>query len=131
MATSITTQSDVLTYGLITDHEIDRLTTDRMRRENWQTLHERAWTKILDYLKLRPDEIEETDLDDTSELTVATVYMVLHYAYAQAEIMGDSDQQNSQLYWDRAMKELAEVRLTVSGSEVARSSYAWRRTARA
>ena len=130
MATSITTQADVLTYGLVTDNEIERLSTDRMRSENWSTLHARAWTKVLDLLALRPDAIEESDLDDTDELKPATIYVVLHYAYAQAEFMSDEDQKRASVYWDRAIAELNEVRLSVNGGTRDRSSYSFRRARR-
>jgi hypothetical protein len=130
VATSITTQADVLTYGLVTDNEISNLTTDRMEKEAWSTLHARAWTKILDLLALRTPTIEESDLSDTTELTVATVYMVMHYAYAQAEFMSDEMQARSDLYWKRAVAELEEARLTVNGSTAPRDSYAFKRARR-
>jgi len=130
VATSITDQADVLTYGLVTDNEIHSLSTDRMKKDNWATLHNRAWTKILDMLWLRASPLEESDLSDTDELITATVYMVLHYAYAQAEFMNDENQKRSMLYWERAIKELQEVRLTVANGEVGRGSFDFRRARR-
>jgi hypothetical protein len=130
VATSITTQADVLTYGLITDNEIHSLTTERMKSDNWATLHERAWTKVLDQLALRASPIEETDLSDTSELKPATVFVVLHYAYAQAEFMNDENQKRSELYWLRAMKELEEVRLSVTTGTASRGGFSYRRARR-
>ena len=130
MATSITTQADVLTYGLISDNEIENLTTERMRANNWTTLHARAWTKILDLLALRSMPLTEDDIDDTDELVTATVYMVLHYAYSQAEGVGDINKERAQLYYDRSIKELQEVRLTIGGGTASRSSYSFRRARR-
>jgi hypothetical protein len=102
-----------------------------MRKDNWASLHERAWTKVLDHLALRPAPIEESDLDDTSELTVATVYYVLYLAYEQAHMMGDAAQKAAERYYDKFIKEMAEVRLTVDGAEQPRSCYRFRRAARA
>ena len=130
MATSITTQEDVIEYGLVTDNEIHSLSTERMKANNWATLHARAWTKILDMLWLRASPIEESDLSDTDELIPATVYMVLHYAYAQGEFMNDDNQSNAGRYWERAIKELQEVRITLAGGETTKGSYDFRRARR-
>lgn len=120
----------MVTYGLIDDNTIERLTTDRMRKNNWLTLHQRAWSKVKAHLKL-PPTIEEADLDDTTELTVATVYMVLYLAYEQAAPVGGGMREQSGLYYRKAIKTMAEVRLTSGGVELPRRSYQFRRGARA
>lgn len=131
MATSITTQADLVTYGDVTDNEIERLTTERMRANNWSREHQRAWSEVLRQLALRPTAIEEDDLGDTDELKRATIYMVLHYAYEQAELNIPGSQGRAGLYWDRAIRELSELELTLaSGGTAGRSSYGFRRAVR-
>ena len=123
MAASITTQADLLTYGIISDNEIERLTDDRMRKNDWATLHEMAWTRVKAQLALRPQPVAEDDLDDTTELKRATIYMVLHYAYAKAAMPGNRAEAEEKRYWKLAIKELAEVQVTVDGDTVERESY--------
>lgn len=111
MAASITTQADVVEYGLITDNEIHRLSTERMRADNWLNLHERAWDWVLRMLELRASPLEESDLSaaDQTALKPAVVYMVLHYAYAQN--LTTEASARADLYQRRAIKELQEIKL--------------------
>ena len=130
MATSITTNADLLTYGLITDNEISRLSTERMASNQWSTMHARAWSKVLDKLALRASPLTESDLSDTDELKQATCFFVLFYAYSQAELTGNMSGDRAEVYWKRGEKELAEVRLTVAGGTADRDCYGLRRARR-
>lgn len=132
--THITHNADLVDLEVLPDVEIERLTTERMRNASppWLPRHERAWTKVLAHLLTRPTPIEESDLGDTSELKLATCYMVAHYAYLAGE--HTDDHERARYFYQLAVKELEEVTLTLTGAysgQVERGGYAFHRSRRA
>ena len=130
MATSITTQADVLTNAVIPDNEVARLTTERMQSDNWASIHAKAWTMILGYLAARHPSMEESDLDDTDELIPATCFAVMYLAYQAAQMLSEDDLGRKK-YWFRKMrKALATVELTSDSTTLPRESFGSRRALR-
>ena len=115
MATSITTQADVLTFANVTDNELSRLETERMRKDNWASLHTQAWTRVKQMLGQRLPTVTESDLDDSTELKEATVYLVLYLAYCSPEL-GEQGEKRARYWWKRYRRTFAEVELTIGGS---------------
>jgi len=130
MAASITTQADLLTYAMLTDNEIERLSTARMKDDNWADTHEKAWSLIKGMLLMRRPPLEETDLDDTDELLEATTYATIYCAYQQAVILSDEDKARKNYWYKKMLKAMAEVILTSDSTELGRESYGSRRALR-
>jgi len=130
VATSITTQADVLTYASITYNDLSRPTTDRMDKDNLAALHEKAWTLVKNKLLKRTPPIKEADLTTPAELTETTVYAVLCLAYEQAAL-SDEDKRYKKFWCRKYHKAFAEVELTVNGTPVGRESFSGRRSLRA
>ncbi len=131
MAASITTQANVLSYCMVTDNEINRLSTERMEADNWADCHEKAWTLILSFLYDRRPSIEESDLDDTDELIPATAHAVVYIAYQQAVMLSDEDKKRKAYWYKKMRKLLAQVVITSDSSELSQESYSGRRSLRA
>ena len=130
MADSITTQADVIANVVIPDNELFPLTTERMKADNWATMHKHAWTLVKSYLLARHPPVEEDDLDDVTELAPATCYAVIYLAYDAVEIAGD-DGRKRRAYWFRKLrKALAQADITVDGVPLSRESYGSRRALR-
>lgn len=130
MAASITTQAHLLTYAMMTDNEIKRLTTSRMESDNWADTHEKAWSLIKGMLLMRRPAVEEDDLDDTDELLEATTYAVIYCAYQQAVIISDEDKKRKSYWYAKMRKTMAEVIITSDSAELGRESYGSRRALR-
>lgn len=128
MATSITTQATMTSLEILSDVEIERLTTDRQRNAvsatgapfPWRIHHERAWARTLRELKDRPEPLEESDLSDVTELNRAVCYLVAAYAYEMAEAPGDMER--SKYFHNLHLREMSEVRLTTAAGETRKSS---------
>ena len=132
MATRITDNTDLVAYEILTDYDIDQLTTTTLAAESpvWETRHDRAWTKVKDHLALRPTPIEESDLSDTSELTYAACYYVAYLACKAGR--SDRHQEMAKEFYQLFEKEMAEVRPTLTdGSSARRGCYSHIRGARA
>jgi len=130
VASSITTQADLLTYTSATDNELSRLETERMRADNWASVHIRAWTEVKELLLARRPSIEEADLDDSSELEKCTCLMVLYQAYEEAEL-GTDEAKARKRYWFRKMRrEFATRELTIDSVTVAPEAFGSRRALR-
>jgi hypothetical protein len=131
MAASITTQADVLTYAAISDNELNRLESDRMKKDNWAALHIKAWTLIKGMLAVMPVPLEETDLDDTDEFKPVTVEAVIYIAYQEAEFLSPEDKKQKSYWFKKMRKTFAELTPTSGGATIARESYGSRRARRA
>jgi hypothetical protein len=125
MATSITTNLDLLQLEVMTAAEINRLMTPEAANSvtalgvsfPWRYRHERAWARILRDLSLRPHRVTEADITDTSELKLASCYLVAAIAYASGETK--EDQHRTQYFNDFYEREINEVQLTVAGGQQA------------
>ena len=62
MASSITTQADLLVYTTVSDNELGRISTDRMNKDAFGRFHDLAWTSVKRLLLARKPPIEEADL---------------------------------------------------------------------
>jgi hypothetical protein len=119
---SITTQADIVELEILSDVEIERLTTERQRNATtdagdpfpWRSRHERAWARTLRELELRPTPITEADLGATSELRLAVCYLVAAIAYESGESGADMDR--ARYYGQLHAREMAEVQLTLTPS---------------
>lgn len=132
MATSITTQEDVFDVAMISDNELSRLETERMKSDNWAKVHILAWTLVKKYLSARDVPLEETDLKHPDELKPATCFAVIYLAYQAAEILPDESLARKKYWFRRMRKELAMVDIThISGAVLPRESYSSRRALRA
>ena len=131
MATSITTQADVLTYLTITDNEINRVSTERMEADNWAGVHGEAWSLVKSYLYDRKPRVEESDLDDPTELEYTTCCCVMYLAYQQAQLLSDEDAKRKQYWFKKFRKALAQVVITSDSTELSQESYSGRRSLRA
>ena len=131
MASSITTQADLLTYTSATDNELSRLETERMHLDNWAKVHIRAWTEVKELLLARRPSIEEDDLDDSSELTKCTSLMVLYQAYEEAEMGTDESMVRKRFWFRRMRREFARVKLSINGATLGTEAFSGRRSYRA
>ena len=130
MASSITTQADVLTYTHLSDNEIGSLSTDRMAKDNWTRFHVLAWTLVKRWLAARRPSIEETDLDTPSELKEVTTLATVYYAFKAAEFMSEEHAARAKYWFKRARSAFAEVVITVAGAEQPKELFANRRMLR-
>jgi hypothetical protein len=130
MATSITTQENVLTYTTVTDNELSRLETDRMKADNWAVFHAQAWRFVLRMLDSRRPPIAEADLDDTDELLETVCYCVIYLAYDAADFLSEEDKKRRGYWWKKFRRAFADVRLTVDGAEQPQELYTNRRSIR-
>ena len=112
MASKITDNSDLVDYDVISRAAISDLETSDSRYNNWDTRHEMAWTKVKSMLN-RLLGIEESDLDDTSQLKLATCEYVAYLAYRTSE--REEEQDLTRKHYDLYIKEMSEVRLSVNG----------------
>lgn len=131
MAASITTQAHVLQYCMLTDNEIQRLTTARMGSDNWVDVHEKAWTLVLSYLFDRRPKVEEDDIDDTDVLIPATAHAAVYCGYQQAVLLSDEDKVRKEYWHKKFRKLLAQVVITVDSTELPQESFSGRRSLRA
>jgi hypothetical protein len=113
MATTITDNTDLIEYDVLTRSDIRHLTDSDSRYDNWARRHETAWTKVLDHL-YRSSNIEEDDLDYPSQLILATCYYVAYLAYRTSRM--EEDQANAQKFYELFKNEISDVRLYVNGS---------------
>jgi len=113
MADSITDNTALLAAELITRSEFDRLNTYERDSDSWASVHKRAWTETKKDLLKRRDPIEESDLDDVSELEDAVLYKVLEIAYRTSDV--DGDEVLAKRWRNAYEREMREVQLTVSG----------------
>jgi hypothetical protein len=127
----LTTNADLVDLEILTDYDIQQLTTTRMANENppWAARHERAWTETLKRLGQRKDSIAEADLDTPTELAE----IVCHYVAYLATRRGKSTRhyEDSKHYFRLWNKGVEEVQPTVDGSERPRGSYQYMRARRA
>ncbi len=130
MASSITTQADLLVYTTITDNELNRFSTDRMNKDNLTRFHVLAWTEVKKLLLARKPSIAEADLDDSDELKPCVCYMMLYQAYESADPGDDSIAPRRKYWWKKMRREFATVELTVDGVTLAPESYGSRRSLR-
>ena len=131
MASSITTQADILTYTTIGDNELSRLETQRMEDDNWASMHTKAWTLIKEYLEDRRPSIAESDLDDTDELLQMTCYAVLYLAYQESQFISEDDAGRKKYWFKKMRKAVGRKKLTVNGATTSSESYLNRRSLRA
>jgi hypothetical protein len=114
MADSITDNTALLAAEFILSSEFDRLNTYDRNADSWASVHKRAWTEVKKDLKgLR--QLEESDLDDTSELEDVALMKVLEIAYRTSDVEGDSVL--SKRWSRRYEREFQRVHITVSGGE--------------
>jgi hypothetical protein len=131
VASSITTQADLLTYTTVTDNELSRLQTARMEATYWDRLHVIAWAEVKELLTDRRPSVAEDDLDTPSQLAKCTCLMVLYLAYDSAEV-GAEDSASRKRHWHgRMRREFARVLLTVNGATLPSEAYSNRRSYRA
>ena len=130
MATSITTNADLVDLEILTDYDIAQLTTARLGVETppWATRHERAWTKILELLALRRPPVTEAELSTTTSLKYASCYYV---AYLACE-MGRSDKHAKMAgeFYAKFRREMNEVVLDATTGEAAGSMMRFLRSCR-
>jgi hypothetical protein len=127
MAASTTTQATMLSLEILSEAEIERLSTPRQRDATtdaglpfpWRGLHERAWARVVRELLDRSDPILETSLSTVSELARATCYLVAAYAYETAE--SPSDMERAAYFHRLHLREMSEVSLTTSLGSIRRS----------
>jgi len=109
VADSITTTATLRAEGLEYDDEIDRLLDAEEFDNEPLKPHKGGWSQVKrDLLRRRP-ELEESDLNDPTELMYVTHLCVLARLYDLSEI--DDDGKKSQSYWARYRKEMKEVKL--------------------
>jgi hypothetical protein len=118
--TSITVNQDLVNYEVLSEVEVDMLSTPESRLSvigtpalpfPWRYRHERAWARVLRDLSLR--KITEADLADTSELKYAACACVAAMAFQASETKED---QHRAEYWSNLYeREINEVKLTVTG----------------
>lgn len=131
MASSITTQADILTHVVIPDNELARLETERMVSDNWLSIHEKAWTLIKGMLLIRRPPLEESELGDSSEYDATVCFAVIYLAYQEAQIMTDEDQARKSYWYKKMRKAYAMVNPTdANGNEYGRESFGSRRALR-
>jgi hypothetical protein len=113
VADSITTNADLVTYEVLPDVEIVRLSTARLNAEDppWATRHKLAWTKTLDRLGQRDPRIQENDIDDTSVLKYCVCCFVAYLAYRWAPA-GEDDMKRAEWWHAQWTRELEEVRIS-------------------
>ncbi len=131
MVASITTQAHVLQYAMLTDNEIQRMSTARMKADNWDDTHEKAWTLTLSYLFDRRPSIEEDDIDDTDVLIPTVAHAAVYCAYQQATLLSDEDKAQKKYWFKKFRRLLAQVVITSDSTELPQESYAGRRSLRA
>lgn len=129
MADKITTTADLVTYKVMPEADIERLQDDRMRSNQWDLEHKRAWRQTLKRLKLRSDRIEETDLDDSAELKEIVCYHVAGQAYQFGPT--EEDQKTSKKLFADWARELEEIELSAFGGTLNPGSYQYQRVFRA
>jgi len=129
MASSITTQADLLTYTSIADNELGRISTDRMNKDAFKRFHELAWDAVKALLLARKPAITEAQLTTPTQLAKCTCLMVLYLAYDSAELNDDSVKRRK-TWWKRMRREFATKELTVDGETVAAEGYGSRRADR-
>ena len=124
MADYITTNDDLLDYDVIPDGDLPRLGTERLEAESpaWKTRHSVAWSRTLQRLAARDPKIEESDLDDPTELKLAVCYMVAHLAYRQ-QAGSAHDLKRADLMYQLWEREVEEVRLTIQGAKTTPGSW--------
>ncbi|KKK94436.1 hypothetical protein LCGC14_2682860 [marine sediment metagenome] len=130
MASSITTQADLLIYTSVSDNELGRISTDRMGKDNFARFHTLAWTGVKQLLLARRPQIEEDDLDDADELKECVCYMVLYQAYEAADPGDDSVAPRRKYWWKKMRRAFATVQLSVGGTTVGTEAYGSRRCLR-
>ena len=114
MADSITDKTDLLAAELILTSEFNRLDTYDRNADSWASVHKRAWTEVKKDLKqLR--QLDESDLDDSTELEDVVLMKVLEIAYRTSDVEGDSVL--AKRWGKRYEREFQRVRLTVGGGE--------------
>ncbi len=130
MASSITTQADLLEFTSVTDNDLSNVSTDRMTKDNLARFHVLAWTGVKELLLARRPQIEEDDLDTPTQLKQCTCFMVLYQAYEAADPGDDSMKGKKRYWWKKMRRAFATVELTVDGVTLAPESYGSRRSLR-
>jgi hypothetical protein len=102
-----------------------------MRAEAWSKIHVQAWTLIKGMLLMRAPAVEESDLDDSSELKQTTCYAVIYLAYDQAQMLDDQQKARKSLWYRKMRKAFSEVSLTINSVTSGRESFSGRRSLRA
>lgn len=128
MASSITTNADLLSHEVMIASEIERLTTPEARNSitsagasfPWRYRHEQAWSRVVRDLLMLPNPIAETDLSDPTQLTLATCFMVAALAYSHGESAEDKHRQ--EYFKNLYDREMAEAALTLAGGDAQRAS---------
>lgn len=108
----LTTNADLVDLEVLTDHDIEELTTTRMRNEDpdWATRHKNAWRETIKRLGRRSPPLTEDDLGDPTELTHASCFYVAYIACQKAN--SDRLRDLSMHYFRRWTNEVEEVDLT-------------------
>ena len=130
MAASITTNADLVTYEVLPDVEIRRLSTGRTESEDppWITRHKMAWRATLLRLKRRVPSLEEADLDDTDEIKLATCYHVAYLAYKWGPM--EDDMKKAEYHYHLWERELETIDITSGGETLEPGGYGFRETSR-
>lgn len=132
MADSITDQEDLITYAMVTDNEIRRLSQQRDDVTAWARYHIAAWRFVKEqWLALRG--IEEDDLYDSgSQFKEVCCYLALYFAYKAAENLTDEQAKRAKYWWHKARKTYAAVDTqNTAGVSYGRESFSSRRARRA
>ena len=126
-----TTNADLATYDVLTAVEIKRLGTAALDGETppWKTRHDEAWAKTLQRLRVRNPSIEESSVDDPTELSRACAYYVAYLGFRQ-QAGSPQDLKRAAWYYDLWEREVEEVYLTIFGQETAAGGWGWRRAMR-
>jgi len=118
MAATITDNVDLLAAELILRSEYDRLNTYDRKADAWIRVHTRAWTEVKkDLLNIK--RLEESDLDDPTELEDVVLMKVLEIAYRSSDVDGDSVK--AKRWGRRYEREFQTVKISSGGSTLAAS----------
>ena len=116
MVASISDNTDMVTYEVMADVDIERLTTTTNRADNWLSRHTMAWTETQALLRKRDPPILEADLDSTDPLIVACCHYVAYMALKWAP-SGQGDLDRAQWEYNQWIRSVEDAYLTVSGTE--------------
>jgi hypothetical protein len=109
MADNITTTTTLKAACFELDSVIDALLDAAEFDNDPLKPHRAAWTQCKkDLLRNRP-EMEETDLDDSTELQEVVHLLVMHILFRLSDI--EADKITAQKYWNRYRKAMNEVQL--------------------